>query len=134
MAFALLCIVNKMIESLFNGANYQASKQLLDAAVVRQSALASNIANIETPGYKRVDLPKDFNQQLANSLRNGSAAPTAKIIEDASATGRSKNGNNVELEKELIAMNKNGAEYEVLTEFVSGSIKQLKTAITGRNA
>ena len=31
-------------------------------------------------------------------------------------------------------MSKNEAEYEMLTEFVSGSIKQLKLAITGRTA
>ena len=30
-------------------------------------------------------------------------------------------------------MSKNGAEYDMLAEFVSGSIKQLKLAITGRS-
>ena len=103
---------------------------------MRHEALASNIANLETPAYKRVDLPKDFSEQFATSMRNRAmgTAPTPKIVEDPTAQAQRKDGNNVQLEKELLAMNKNGVEYEVLTEFVSGSLKQLRMAITGRNA
>ena len=39
-----------MIESLFSSKNYQASKKLLDAATLRHEALATNLANVETPG------------------------------------------------------------------------------------
>ena len=125
-----------MIEQLFSGANYQATKQLLDAATLRHEALAANIANVETPGYKRVDLPKEFSQEFATHLRGGGGpgAPVPQIAEDATASVRRKDGNTVELDKELLAMSKNEAEYETLTEFVSGSIKQLKLAITGRSA
>ncbi len=124
-----------MIEQLFSGATYQATKQLLDAATLRHEALAANIANIETPGYKRVDLPKDFSREFAAHLRGGggAGAPVPMIAEDATAAARRKDGNTVELDKELLAMSKNGAEYDTLTEFVSGSIKQLKLAITGRS-
>ena len=124
-----------MIDQLFSGANYQATKQLLDVAVLRHEALAANIANVETPGYKRVDLPKDFSQEFAAHLRGGGGpgAPTPTIAEDATASSRRKDGNTVQLDKELLAMSKNEAEYDTLTEFVSGSIKQLKLAITGRS-
>ncbi len=135
VAHPLLCLI-AMIEQLFSGTNYQATKQLLDAATMRHEALAANIANLETPGYKRVDLPKDFAQEFAAHVRSGgtSAAPAPKIVEDSAATARRKDGNTVQLDKELLAMTKNEAEYDVLTEFVSGSIKQLKLAITGRSA
>ena len=124
-----------MIEQLFSGANYLATKQLLDAATLRHEALAANIANVETPGYKRVDLPKDFSQEFAAHLRagGGAGAPAPQIAEDATATARRKDGNNVQLDRELLAMSKNEAEYDTLTEFVSGSIKQLRLAITGRS-
>ena len=125
-----------MIEQLFSGANYLATKQLLDVATLRHEALAANLSNIETPGYKRVDLPKEFAQEFAAHVRAGSEspAPTPKIVEDRGATARRKDGNTVQLDKELLAMTKNEAEYDMLTEFVSGSIKQLKLAITGRSA
>lgn len=123
-----------MIEGLFSSTNYQAAKRLLDVATVRHEALATNLANVETPGYKRVDLPKDFPAEFASRLRAGdlAAAPAAKIVEDRTATSQRKDGNNVALDKELLAMSKNTAEYDTLTEFVSGSIKQLRLAITGR--
>lgn len=135
VAHAVLCLI-AMIEQLFSSANYQATKQLLDVAMVRHEALAANLSNIETPGYKRVDLPKDFAQEFAAHVRagGGSTVPTPKIVEDSAASSRRKDGNTVQLDKELLAMSKNEAEYDMLTEFVSGSIKQLKLAITGRSA
>ena len=45
-----------MIEALFNQPNYQATKKLLDVSVLRHEALASNLANLETPNYKRIDV------------------------------------------------------------------------------
>lgn len=123
-----------MIQEIFTQGTYAASKQLLDASVVRHEALASNMANIETPGYKRVDLPQDFAKQFAASVRNGGTAPTPTLAADTAAPSQRADGNNVSLDKELLSMNRNAAEYDALTEFVSGSIKQLRMAITGRSA
>ncbi len=123
-----------MIDSLFSGTNYQASKQLLDAATVRHEALAANLANVETPGYKRHDLPKDFSAEFASRVHSGRLASpqNTKAEEDLSATNMRKDGNNVEVDKELLAIGKNVMEFDTLTEFVSGSIRQLRMAITGR--
>lgn len=124
-----------MIDRLFATQNYDASKRLLDAAALRQEALTANIANAETPGYKRVDLEQSFATEFAAHLRAGqtAGAPQAKIVEDGSASSERMDGNSVEVDKELLAMGKNGAEFEALTEFVSGSLKQLRMAITGRS-
>lgn len=125
-----------MIDSLFSNSNYLATKRLLDAAAMRHEALASNIANVETAGYKRTDLPKDFAAEFAARVRSGdvSGAPTPKIVPDTATTSTRLDGNNVELDKELLAMSKNSAEYDAMTEFVSGSLKQLRMAITGRTS
>ena len=53
-----------MIEALFNQPNYLAAKKTLDAVALRQEAINNNLANLETPGYKRVDLAPNFEQQL----------------------------------------------------------------------
>lgn len=123
-----------MIDRLFASPNYDASKRLLDAAALRQEAIAGNIANAETPGYKRVDLAPSFGEEFAARLRAGdpASAPRPTLMRDASAVSERSDGNNVQVDKELLAMGKNGAEFEVLTEFVSGSLKQLRMAITGR--
>ena len=125
-----------MIESLFSNPNYAASKVLLDATAERHEALAANIANIETPGYKRVDLSKSFSEAFAAHVRAGEATgiPQASIEEDPNATTQRKDGNNVQIDKELMAMSSNSLQYDTLTEFVSSSLKQLQMAITGRSA
>ena len=125
-----------MIESLFSNPSYAASKVLLDATADRHEALAQNIANLETPGYKRVDLSQSFSESFAAHVRSGQTAdiPEPTIEQDPSALATSQNGNNVQLDKELMAMSSNSLQYDTLTEFVSGSLKQLQMAITGRTS
>jgi flagellar basal-body rod protein FlgB len=123
-----------MIESLFSDPNYAASKLLLDATAERHEALASNIANLETPGYKRVDLSKSFSEAFAAQVKSGQIEniPQPSIEQDPAAGPTRQDGNNVQLDKELMAMSSNSLQYDTLTEFVSGSLKQLQMAITGK--
>jgi flagellar basal-body rod protein FlgB len=64
----------------------------------------------------------------------GSQIEVPKLAVDNAATSTRKDGNTVELDRELLALNRNNTEFETLTELVSGSIKQLRLAVTGRNA
>lgn len=123
-----------MIEALFSDPNYVAQKKLMDATAIRHEALAANIANVETPGYKRVDLPKEFNEEFATRLRAGQPElmPKAVLAEDAGATAQRPDGNTVDLDKELLTMSDNTMQFETLGEFVSASLQQLRVAITGR--
>lgn len=126
-----------MIDPIFQTDNYQLARKLLDAAVLRQEAIATNVANAETPGFRRLDLAPDFASQLKAQMAGGNFARTADAIrptlaEDQTARSVRPDGNSVEVERELMAMNRNLVEYEFLTEIVSGNIKQLKLAITGR--
>src|SRR5437868_147119 len=66
-----------MIEGLFNQPSYLAAKKTLDAVAVRQEAIASNIANLETPGYKRVDLAPTFRAELDRACASGDAREIA---------------------------------------------------------
>ena len=124
-----------MIERLFSSPNYDAAKRLLDVSVLRHEALASNIANLETPGYRRVDLPKDFQTAFNQALRSGKpkTVTVPGLIQDNDSPAQRKDGNNVLLQDELMSMNKNAAEYEALSEFVTGTMKTLHMAIAGRS-
>ena len=124
-----------MIEPIFQADTYQLARKLLDAAALRQEAIASNVANAETPGYHRLDVAPTFAQQLRSQMASGTLtsgdpiAPT--LAEDPTARTTRPDGNNVEIESELLAMNKNSIEYDYLTQVVSFNLKQLKMAITG---
>lgn len=125
-----------MIQGLFNSQNDQAMRLLLDTATAKQTALASNIANVETPGYKRVDLSSSFSEHLRTALHGGTISKSLKpeITEDTAAPSQRADGNTVQLDQELLQMSKNTADYEVLTQMTSGSFRLLKTAITGNVA
>jgi flagellar basal-body rod protein FlgB len=121
---------------LFSDSNYVAQKKLMDATVLRHEALAANIANVETPGYKRVDLPKEFNEEFATHLRAGQPElmPKAVVAEDPGAIAQRPDGNTIDLDKELLTMSGNSMQFETLGEFVSASLRQLRLAITGRQS
>jgi len=129
----------RMIDPIFQTDNYQLARKLLDAAALRQEAIASNVANAETPGYHRLDVAPDFAQQLKVSVAQGGVGAAGadlrpQLAEDQTARSLRPDGNTVEIEHELLAMNRNAVEYDYLTEVVSNNLKQLKLAITGRSA
>jgi flagellar basal-body rod protein FlgB len=126
-----------MIDPIFQSDNYQLARKLLDASVLRHEAIASNIAHVDTPGYRRLDLSPDFAAELRRRLDSGDLKTTADtlkpaLIEDPRARIVRPDGNTIELEQELLELNRNTVEHEYLTELVSRNIKQMKLAITGR--
>jgi flagellar basal-body rod protein FlgB len=125
-----------MIEPVSQSDNYQLARKLLDASVVRQDAIASNIANADTPGYRRLDVSTDFATQLRTKLEAGKFSETFSlqpaIVEDLTARSVRPDGNSVEIEHELLEMNRNSVEYDYLAEIVTRNIKQMRLAISGR--
>jgi flagellar basal-body rod protein FlgB len=125
-----------MIEALFNQPNYLAAKKTLDAVALRQEAINNNLANLETPGYKRVDLAPSFEKELekATSSNDGqqiaSLNPTLTV--DTTAKSSSKDGNTVQLEQELMRMNQNAMTNNLETQMVSNMLAKMRTAITGK--
>lgn len=127
-----------MIDPIFSSDNYLVARKLLDASVMRQEAIATNIANSETPGYRRLDLSADFSTRLKSelengALRDGSSMLKPTLVEDTTASSVRPDGNTVDVESELFALNRNAVEHEFLSDLVSNNIKQLKLAITGRS-
>jgi flagellar basal-body rod protein FlgB len=125
-----------MVDPVFQSDNYVLARRLLDAAVVRQEAVAANIANAETPGYRRVDVSADFTTQLkaqlaAGKLHESGDTLAPQVTEDPHARSLRPDGNTVEIEHELLALNRNAVEHEFLAEIITQNIKQLKMAITG---
>jgi flagellar basal-body rod protein FlgB len=128
-----------MIDPIFQSDNYQLARKLMDASVLRHDAIATNVANAETPGFRRLDVAPDFAQQLKARLASGDLATAGaslrpQLAEDPTARSIRPDGNTVEIERELLAMNRNAVEFEYLSEVVSSNLKQLKLAISGRSA
>lgn len=124
-----------MIEALFNQPDYLAAKKQLDAIALRQDAIASNIANLETPGYKRLDVAASFNTELERACAERDpqqiAALKPELAVDPNATAVSPDGNTVSLEGELLEMNKNSLANTLETQLISTDFYRLHMAITG---
>lgn len=125
-----------VIESMFQTNNFVLGKKLLDVAHVRHKALAGNLANIETPGYKRVDVARSFEANLVRAVHSNDfdqvRASEVRVEKDAAAKTVRADGNNVSLNEELMQINENAMRYEFLTQYVSSNIKSLNKAIRGR--
>ncbi|HVU31955.1 MAG TPA: flagellar basal body rod protein FlgB [Opitutaceae bacterium] len=126
-----------MIDPIFQTDNYQLARKLLDVTVLRQQAIASNIANSDTPGYHRLDIAPDFAAQLKARLADGDGAKSIdslqpQLAQDPNARTVRPDGNNVELGSELVAMDKNTVDFNFLSQVVTYDLKQMKMAITGQ--
>jgi flagellar basal-body rod protein FlgB len=125
-----------MIDALFNQPGYLAAQKMLDAAVIRHEAIASNIANLETPNYKRLDVAPSFSSDLNRALASGDAAQLKSLqpslAVDTNAVSANRDGNTVNLEHELLALNQNQLMHTLETQLVTGSLLKLRLAITGR--
>src|SRR5512145_1548263 len=101
-----------MIDPIFQSDNYRLARKLLDAAVLRQEAIATNIANAETPGFRRLDIAPDFAAQLKAQVASGELLSSSETLqpqlaEDLTARSVRPDGNTVEIERELVAMDRN---------------------------
>jgi len=124
-----------MIEALFESKNYQASKKLMDMTVLRQEAIAANLANAQTPGYKRVDVDGDFESAFKDALQAGRSDQIqrmdAKLAVDKAAPINDATGNTVDIEKEMVHLSENQIQHQLETRMISGRLARLRMAIKG---
>lgn len=126
-----------MIDALFNQPNYLAAKKSLDVVALRQQAIAGNIANLETPGYQRMDIAPTFQAELDRACASRNAGDLARLqptlAPDPTALPNGRDGNTVSLERELMLMSQNTLTNQLETQLVAGTFSKLRTAITGKS-
>lgn len=107
---------------------------LIDAGIkaetLRQKAIANNIANLETPGYRRIDVK--FEELLAKCLRSSKEFDISEIeaqIYQPKQTPVKSNGNDVNLEIEVGQMIKNTLRHKTYIRLLSKKYNQIELAI-----
>ena len=113
---------------------FPALQHLLSWTSKRQQALAGNVANMDTPGYQARDY--GFEQELATMNLTTTAPNHIAPLEDTAHsrmyqvhTRLKPNGNNVDLEREMTEITKNGLQYITLVQFLNQKIRTLRAAI-----
>jgi flagellar basal-body rod protein FlgB len=126
-----------MIDALFTNSDYVAAKKMLDVSLLRHQAIASNLANLETPNYKRLDVSPSFEAQLSHAVasQNPEAISTLQpqLAVDTSAVSGRSDGNTVLLETEMLKLNQNTVENSLETQLVSTALGRLRMAVTGKS-
>jgi len=122
----------------------------LDASLIRQQVISDNIANVDTPGFKRTDVTFESQMQRALDSENEprfSVALTHKghidffkpmDYRDVKAklyldqwTNYRNDKNNVDIEKEISDAVKNSLKYKAMTQSLSTKFKALEMSIQG---
>jgi flagellar basal-body rod protein FlgB len=106
----------------------------LDAGIraehLRQKTIANNIANLETPNYKRVDIK--FEEILSKSLgEDGSAelSDLEPILYNPTDSPVKENGNNVTMETEISSLVENSLRYKAYVRLLNKKYQQIEAAI-----
>jgi flagellar basal-body rod protein FlgB len=106
-------------------------EKAIQGAALRHTALAANLANVNTPGYQRRDV--DFHGELATAMgssRDHVEQAAFTVAPDGSAPVRA-DGSSVDLDQEASSLAENGLEYSALVQVTRARIDIL-TAAMGR--
>lgn len=105
----------------------------LDGVSLRQSVIADNIANVDTPGYRASSV--DFESSLRRAVEGGGFdAPGTggvEIEKTATDTPVGVNGNNVDLRKETLAAVQSQFQYQIVSRAVTDRLEVLRSSIGG---
>ena len=97
----------------------------LDATELRSRTIANNIANINTPNYKRRYVT--FEESLKNEINN--AKIEVKVDKDSIVR---EDGNNVDLENEKVNQASASLQYNALVSLTNTKLAMTKSVISGR--
>jgi flagellar basal-body rod protein FlgB len=121
------------LESLHNALDYH---------LQRHNVLMSNVAHVDTPGYKPLDVARvendGFEAALGVAMKRTDpghiatsdgdlAASTGEVFEDPTA-GAGRDGNYVSLDREASKVAANQIRYDVVSAIASAELRQLAFA------
>jgi flagellar basal-body rod protein FlgB len=98
----------------------------MDVLTARQKLVASNIANVDTPGYKTQDI--DFQSEFNNLLKSGSGG-TAPHAQEVTGIRVKNDGNSVNLDREARLLSENSIRFSTASSLLKGQMRVLKSAI-----
>ena len=113
-----------------------------DGAWARNEAISNNIANVDTPGYKRQDV--SFETELQHALKASKYTSLDQKVKDANQHLKRLNPraymdipnwsyrmdkNNVDVDTENVELASNQIKYNGITNSIDNEFKNLKTVI-----
>jgi len=129
--------------ALFSKQSFGVLEKALSGLNLRNKAISNNIANVDTPNYKREDV--SFREELKGAMgqtNNLDVTNKRHISLDATSlnsfqpevtkeenTSFRSDGNNVSIDSEMAEMAKNSLEYRALVKQVSNQFSRMGSVI-----
>lgn len=106
----------------------------MQATAMRNDVIQNNIANIDTPGFKKQDL--EFESVLGDVINNGKTTGTIKLsmaqpvlTSPNSHLSYRLDGNNVDVDTEMMALYNNSIRYDVYVNSINSLYKRIDTVL-----
>lgn len=137
-----------MVNSILSSPQETVLEQALGASSLRHKVIANNIANVNTPGFKKSDVV--FEDKLAAAMDGKSPLPMARthanhlagsrqgdaftplVVTDTTTSLRT-DGNNVDIDAEMANVAKNTIYYDAVAKQLGRYFTNLKSVIRGGN-
>lgn len=117
------------------------SAKSLDFLWTKQKVISNNIANVDTPGFKSkfVTFEETFRNSLEAAAHSDEKNSIPRAIDNAGWVLHNTNdetaradGNNVQLDVEMMEMTRTALQYQYLLNSFNGDIQRLTTAVKGQ--
>jgi flagellar basal-body rod protein FlgB len=107
----------------------RALAQALSGLSLRQRTIADNIANLETPRFLAGKV--DFESSLLRAIEDGESPESASPEAVRSLEPTRTNGNNVNLDEEMLAASQTGLTYQLGVQAMTDHFQRLRIAAGG---
>ena len=106
----------------------QKLEQYLNLTSSRQQLIVSNMANVDTPGYRTQDI--DFRSEMRRALdETGGGATIAPVARAVPGLMARPDGNDVSLDRESLLLSENTIQYQIGVQLVKNKFHELLSAI-----
>jgi flagellar basal-body rod protein FlgB len=103
----------------------------LDLTSEQMKLTASNMANVDTPGYKTkgFDFEQEFMQQLNGSVGTDALSGAQAPVQDVDGLVARPDGNNVSMDREGMQLAKSQLQFRMGVELLKGEFSNVMSAI-----
>ncbi|MBM3297326.1 MAG: flagellar basal body rod protein FlgB [Candidatus Aminicenantes bacterium] len=110
--------------------NFALLEQLMTIASNKQKVIANNIANVNTPGFRRKELKfeEEFLKAVEENDMEAVRQVEGKVVYSDDPTLQN-DGNNVDIDKEMGLMNRNSLAYSLYTQLYAKKLDMLQLAM-----
>ena len=105
----------------------QMLEQFLNVTSQRHSVITTNIANIDTPGYRTHDV--DFRSELRRAMASGSEEPVSTVARMVPGLMERPDGNNVNIDREGLVLAETQMQFNMGVELIHDQFQQIMMAI-----